>query len=131
MTVLSGHAQGYQAPSAEDIIKKMKEQINLTDEQANQVKPIIESDIQQQQAIRDQAKSQGTDRETVKTQLQALRNDTESKLSQYLSQDQMTQWKDYQRRREMLNGDQGSDSGSAGQGRKSGRHSRLDVGTDW
>lgn len=130
-TAVSGYTQGYQPPSADDIITKMKGELNLTDEQVSQIKPIIENEIQQQQAIKEQAKSQGTDRETVKSQLQTLRNDTESKLSQYLSQDKMTQWRDDQKRRERLNGDPNSDSGSAGQGRKSGHHRHLNVGNDW
>ena len=119
---VSGHAQGYQQPSADDIIKKMKEQIDLTDQEASQVKPIIESDIQQKQAIKDQANNQGTDQETVKTQLRQLRNDTESQLSRYLSQEQMTQWKDYQRLLDRLNGGQDSGNESGRKGHGSGHH---------
>ena len=77
---VSGHAQGYQQPSADDIIKKMKEQINLTDQEAGQVKPILESEVQQQQAIRAQAENQEIDQETMRTQLRELRADTESQL---------------------------------------------------
>ena len=125
---VSGHAQGYQQPSADDIIKKMKEQIDLTDQEASQVKPIIESDIQQKQAIKDQAESQGTDRETVKTQLKQLRKDTESQLSRYLSQEQIEQWENYQRRLERLNGGQDSGNGSGRKGHGSGHHGRSGGG---
>ena len=124
----SGHAQGYQQPSADDLIKKMKEQINLTDQEASKVKPILESDIQQRQAIRDQAENQEIDQETMRTQLRELRNDTESQLSRYLSEEQMTQWKDYQRRLERLNGDQGSGSGSGWKGHGSGHHGHSNGG---
>ncbi len=119
---VSGHAQGYQQPSADDIIKKMKEQINLTDQEAGQVKPILESEVQQQQAIRAQAENQEIDQETMRTQLRELRADTESQLSRYLSEEQMTQWKDYQRRLERLNGGQDSGNGSGRKGHGSGHH---------
>ncbi len=125
---VSGHAQGYQQPSADDIIKKMKEQINLTDQEAGQVKPILESEVQQQQAIRAQAENQEIDQETMRTQLRELRADTESQLSRYLSEEQMTQWKDYQRRLERLNGDQGSGSGSGWKGHGSGHHGHSNGG---
>lgn len=119
---VSGHAQGYQQPSADDIIKKMKEQINLTDQEAGQVKPILESEVQQQQAIRAQAENQEIDQETMRTQLRELRADTESQLSRYLSEEQMTQWKDYQRRLERLNGGQDSGNESGRKGHGSGHH---------
>ena len=79
-----------QGLSADDIVAKMKQELKLSDDQINQIKPIIENEIQQRQQIREQAKVQGIDRQAIKEQMQALRQDTESKLSQYLSQDQIT-----------------------------------------
>ena len=98
-------------PSASDIVAKMKQELNLNDEQVSQITPVIQSEIQQMQALMEQAKSQGADRDAVIKQMEALRESEESELSQYLTQDQLTQWKN--RRQKPL---RGSDNKGAGSG---------------
>ena len=78
-----------QLPSLDNIIAKMQQDLNLSDEQVRQITPIMQNAIQQRRAIR----SQGLDQDTVRTQMQEVQQSTESKLSQYLTQDQLTLWK--------------------------------------
>jgi len=80
-------------PSASDIVAKMKQELNLSDEQASQVIPVIQEEIQEMQTIMEQARNQGVSREAMLSQMESLHKNTESKLSQYLTEDQLTQWK--------------------------------------
>ena len=70
-----------------------KQNLNLTDEQVSQITPVIEENIQQRQAIMEQAKGQETDRDAMKGQMAALRESMESKLAQYLTPEQLEKWK--------------------------------------
>jgi hypothetical protein len=70
-------------PSASEIVAKMKQQLNLSDEQVNQITPVFEAEIQRMESLRTQAT----------TRMEALRNDTESKLAQYLTPEQLAEWK--------------------------------------
>jgi hypothetical protein len=80
------------APSASDIVSKMKEELNLTEEQIAQITPVIEDEVNQGQSLI----GQGGDRDAVKTKMDVLRQATEEKLAQYLTQDQLAQWKSKQ-----------------------------------
>ncbi|MFA5270941.1 MAG: hypothetical protein WC412_01205 [Candidatus Omnitrophota bacterium] len=84
------YAQQRQAPSAEEIVAKMKQDLNLSDEQAAKITPIVRNQLQQMQTIIEQAQ------EKVRSQLQALQQNTETKLSQCLTPEQMEQFKNRQ-----------------------------------
>lgn len=86
--------------SASDILAKMKQELNLNDEQLSRITPIIQDDVQQMQMIMEQSRSQRAGRDAVKNQMDVLRQNTESKLSQYLTQDQLIQWEDQQQPKE-------------------------------
>ena len=79
--------------SVGDIVANMKGKLNLTDEQVGQITPLIEENIQQRQSIMEQAKNDGSDSDAVKGQMAALRQSMESKLSQYLTSEQLEKWK--------------------------------------
>jgi hypothetical protein len=82
--------QGKQPLSASEIVAKMKQNLNLTDAQVNQITPIIEEEIQQRQAIMEQAKVQGLDQAVVKSHIAALRQSTQEKIAQCLRSGQLT-----------------------------------------
>lgn len=84
------YAQPRQAPSIEDILANMKQDLNLTDEQVAKISPVVRNQIQQMQSIIEQAQ------EKVKSQLQALQQSTEVKLSQCLTPEQMAQFRNRQ-----------------------------------
>lgn len=66
-------------PTAEEKINKLKQELNLTDEQVKQITPIIQSEMQKRKEVMDQMRN--------------LHQDTENKIGQYLTPEQMTQWK--------------------------------------
>ena len=72
-----------------DIIAMMKEKLNLSDEQVSQITPIVQDDIRQRQEIMAKAKASGAGRNTVKSQMAALRERTKSKIAQYLTPEQL------------------------------------------
>lgn len=79
--------------SADDVVAMMKNELNLSNTQVRQITPVIEDEISQIKAFI----SQGIDRDQVKSKLDALREETESKLSKYLTSDQISQWNDRMR----------------------------------
>ena len=81
--------QAYAIPSAQEIIAKLKQALDLSDEQTSQITPIIKEKVSQAKEI----VSQGGDRDTMKIKAEALRKETESKLSQVLTLDQLEQSK--------------------------------------
>jgi Spy/CpxP family protein refolding chaperone len=74
----SAPAQGPK-PTAEEKINKMKQELNLTDAQVKQITPIIQSEMQKRKELMDQMRN--------------LHQDTETKIGQSLTPEQMTQWK--------------------------------------
>jgi Spy/CpxP family protein refolding chaperone len=66
-------------PTAEEKINKLKQGLNLTDEQVKQITPIIQSEMQKRKELMDQMRN--------------LHQDTETKIGQFLTPEQMTQWK--------------------------------------
>lgn len=79
-------------PSATDIVDRMQQDLDLTDEQVRQITPIIEDEVKQMQAIM----RQGPDGDRSK--MEKLHEETESKLSQYLTEEQLAKWKNQRRR---------------------------------
>ncbi len=76
-------------PSAKDIVSKMEKELDLSDEQVKQVTRIMEEEMEQAGKIM----SSAADLDSARIKMDALRQDTESKLSQYLTGNQMEQWK--------------------------------------
>jgi excinuclease UvrABC ATPase subunit len=81
--------QSFPLPSAGEVVAKMKEKLNLSDEQVKQIAPIIEEDFQQRKEIVAQSKTQGLGREAVRSKMAALRQSTKSKLTQCLTPEQL------------------------------------------
>ena len=79
-----GRAQG-KMRTAEEMVVKMKQEVNLTDEQVKQITPVIQGEIQK--------------RKELMEQMRTLHRETENKLDQYLTPEQKAQWKDLQEQR--------------------------------
>ena len=73
---LAAHAAGKNgmAPSSEQIVSRLKDRLNLTDDQVNKIQPIIEESMQKQAALRDQ--------------MLQLRQSTDAKISTVLTPEQ-------------------------------------------
>jgi len=81
MLVVAGGVAQAQGPmfTPEGNINKMKQELNLTDEQVKQITPIIQSEMQKRKELMDQMRN--------------LHQDTETKIGKFLTPEQMTQWK--------------------------------------
>ena len=86
-----GHAwaQDQQSRLAGDVVSVMKQSLKLTEEQAREVQPVIEEELKQIQLI----KSAKMDPATQARRLVEVQEEQESQLRNYLTDDQLTQWK--------------------------------------
>ncbi len=74
--------------SAVDILKIMRQELKLNDEQVKQITPIIKDEIKQ---ITD-LQARNLDRAVMKTKMSSLLKETQSQLSNYLTQEQLSRW---------------------------------------
>ena len=116
-----------QPPSADEIIAKMKTQINLTKQQADALKPIIENNIMQRQQLMQDLKKEGvTDKSIIQNTMEQLEKDKNQKIAQILTKDQMDKWVSYKNYQKMLNQDRANDTqDQMGQGHRHGRHGSM------
>jgi hypothetical protein len=103
---VSAYAQ--EAASVDDIVTKMKKELNLTQQQADTVKPIIEENIAKREKLKQGVQDQGMiiDRDAMQSKIGKLDQDENQKLSQVLAPDQMKKWIQKQRLRNAFNQDQ-------------------------
>jgi coenzyme F420-reducing hydrogenase alpha subunit len=80
--------------TASEMISKMKQELSLSDKQVSQIKPVIENEITQIDSIMSQERDGKITRDKAREKMDAVRKDTESKLSKYLTSDQMKKWKE-------------------------------------
>ncbi len=107
-------------PGAEDIVNKMAQELNLTNEQIQQIIPVIKEDVQKRGELMKQMKGQGREAtSSIKTGMEKITQETETQLAQYLSDEQIAKWKTLQQERkskrknfmrERMNGEAGESS---------------------
>ncbi len=74
-------------------VNKMKRELNLTESQADAIRPVIKDYMIKRQAILERSAGQGiVDHVAVKSTLKALKEDEYRKLGKILSEDQMKKW---------------------------------------
>jgi hypothetical protein len=103
---VSAYAQ--ETTSVNDIVAKMKKELNLTQQQADAVKPIIEENMAKREELRQSVQDQAMiiGRVTIQSKIGQLDQDENQKLSQILTQDQMNKWIQKQKLRNAFNQDQ-------------------------
>ncbi len=77
----------FQSPGM--IIERLTERLDLTDEQAEAVRPIIEEKIEEMNSIREKS---GTDRRAARIEMQKLKWDTEIRLNEILDEEQIEKY---------------------------------------
>jgi len=82
-----------QPPSADEIVAKMQSKLNLTQDQVTAVTPIIEKYSSKREDLRQQMEDGTADRDSMRSQMKDLKEQEGQELSQVLSADQMSQWK--------------------------------------
>jgi len=120
------HRTSEQQPSADDIIAKMKEEVNLTKQQADAIKPIIENSIiKRQQLIQDLKKERVTDKDIIQNTMEQFEKIENQKLSQVLTKDQIDKWNSYQNFHKMFNQQADDTQGQMGKGHRRGRRGGM------
>ena len=118
----SAYAQE-KSSSADDLLEKMKTELNLTPQQVAALKPVVKENMAERKQLRQSLRQQGiTDKATIKDQMDQLKAIENQRLSQILSADQMNKWIEKENLRAMLNPDQKDDSGDQPRGHRHGRH---------
>ena len=93
-----------QAPEGnfEDQLSELRERLALTDEQAEQVRPILEESREKMLALRDKFQGQGRSRsnmQSFRAEIEKLTKETEGKLEMVLTDEQMKEYKEIQEAR--------------------------------
>ena len=93
--LLPAHAgPGPRAMAPEKRLAHLKDRLQLSDRQVEQVRPILEDMAARRRDIMDQARSQGgSGRASFREDMRVLREETDARLSEILSTEQMDAWK--------------------------------------
>ncbi len=114
-----GSPQGDRNP--EEQIERLKERLDLSDQQAKDIRPIFEESREKLQALREQYQDPSRSQETMealRNERAELQEETNQKLATVLSDEQMTQYRELQGDRPSMR--QGQRQGD-GQGQRPGR----------
>ena len=100
--------------SIDKIIGKMTIYLSMTDEQARQIKPVLEKDMEKRSEIIKNGKG---DKNSAKSALDALRQQTNNNLSQYLTEEQMKKLEEMQKaQQDQTDNKKGGTGGKRGMG---------------
>jgi ABC-type uncharacterized transport system ATPase component len=121
-----------QLDSVDDTVAKMTTKLNLTPQQIDAVKPIIQGYKSAPKQLIQSFRQQGlTDKDALKNQIDQLKGVERQKLSQVLSQSQMDKWLERENFNAMLNPDDADDTGnSTGKSGHRHRHSSEETNED-
>jgi Spy/CpxP family protein refolding chaperone len=86
-----------QPPSADQRLQHMTQQLNLTSEQQQQIKPLLESESQQMQSLHQDGSLSPQDR---MAKMQQIRQSTNSQIKPILNSDQQTKFEQMMNRQE-------------------------------
>jgi predicted transcriptional regulator len=78
--------------SADEIVQILTDRLALTDDQVEAIQPIIEEKVQRMNEVRE---LRGTDRQAARAEMQKLRWDTEQKLNEILTDEQIDKYLEY------------------------------------
>ena len=77
--------------SADAMAQKMQKKLNLTQDQVNQIKPILEENMAKRQQLKGSMQG-GGDRSAMFKQMKQMQEEQNQKLSKVLTPEQMQQW---------------------------------------
>jgi periplasmic protein CpxP/Spy len=83
-----GHGQ---PPTADQRLQRMTQQLNLTEAQQQQIKPILESEAKQMQTLREDSSLSQDDR---RTKMMQIRQESASQIKPILNADQQKQYEE-------------------------------------
>jgi Spy/CpxP family protein refolding chaperone len=91
----SGHGQG-QPMTADQRLQRMTKQLNLSDAQQQQIKPILENEAKQMQTLHDDSSLSQPDR---MNKMMQIRQDSSSQIKPILNSDQQQKYEEMMNRR--------------------------------
>jgi hypothetical protein len=93
LPVSSAHAgpEGQLRGDPEKQLAHLRTQLNLTAEQVDQIRPILEDEASRRRVLF--KAYHGQDRRAMRTEMQKMREETEAALAAVLTEDQMAEWK--------------------------------------
>ena len=81
---------------ADERLAQMTEQLDLTDEQVKQMKPIVEEQTKKQEAIFENASG---NRETMRAEMMKLMEETDEQYAEVLTEEQMNTYREIRQQR--------------------------------
>lgn len=116
-SMLGVEAKEQSQAGVNDVVSKMQKEFNLTDQQAEAIKPIIQENIAKCQAYLQSIEGESVVNKTnIKMIMKKFRQEENDKLSKVLSEDQMKKLIGKQNLKDALNRDQINFAESLGQG---------------
>lgn len=87
-------------PDPEQAVERLQQALGLTEEQASQVKPIINNDVAKRKALMQEAKAKKQAIfDELKANMDKVSEATEAKLAKYLTKEQLAKWKELREER--------------------------------
>ena len=84
----------------EQIIATMQERLNLTDEQVEQIRPIVYEQSENRRELFEKYRSQGRQgRSAMREEMQEMRSETDARLAEILSDQQLQEYQKIQNQR--------------------------------
>ncbi|MCZ6485554.1 MAG: hypothetical protein O6826_07655 [Acidobacteria bacterium] len=110
----------------EEQIERLKERLDLSDQQAEELRPIFEESREKLQALREQYQDQSRSQETMeafRSEREALQEETNQKLATVLSDGQLKDFQEMQgeARANLRQGQRQGEGQRQGQGQRSGQ----------
>ena len=99
-----------------DIITKMKNALDLQEDQVTNITPIIEKYTSKREELRQSMEDGTADRDSMRSQMKQLKTDETQELSQVLSADQVSQWEQMMNQHRHKQNYDGGAEGSSGPG---------------
>ena len=88
------YAQKQGGPTVEDMLAKIRQDLNLTEEQVTRIKSIVEEEAQKMTSLMERMSTQGAGaHESVRTEMEKIRQEMEDQLIKCLDEEQMAKWK--------------------------------------
>ena len=92
--------RGDSAKNLENRIAVLSEKLQLTDDQIEQIRPVLEDQAQKRKEIFEAYSAQGNgDRRALRNQMRTLREETRSQVMDYLNEEQIAKYEAWQQER--------------------------------
>jgi Spy/CpxP family protein refolding chaperone len=89
--------EGRRGPDPEKMLSHLTEELALSDEQANQIRPILEAQAEKQRKLFSESSS-GGDRRAMREQMKGIHEETDRQIESILTPEQIEQFQELRKR---------------------------------